>query len=211
MNSNDTPPPPSPDRIRDLAAKLRRLAADPAATAAERIAAGRRLHSVMTRHGLTAADLDSDQLVECMLTFDHPADDKVVTRIIIHILNRSDIVGRFAKSWISFQCTPTDRADIMEAWDHYRPLLQEARAKANALKRAKIREANAIERGVPVAFVHKFRIFRDTRPDESARPMTAKELDAAMSALRAIEDIEGEAWHKKAGRVGPGQLQLAAG
>ena len=41
--------------------------------------------------------------------------------------------------------------------------------------------------------------------------MTAKEWDAAMRAFRAIEDLEGESWHKKAGRVGPGQLQLAAG
>lgn len=166
---------------------------------------------MMTRHGLTAADLDSDQLVECMLTFDHPADKQVAIEIILYVLNQTNVLGQISKSWISFRCSPTDRADIMEAWDHYRPLLKEARATANALKRKMIRDANAIERGVPIAFVAKFRIFREAFPEESARPMTAKELDAVMKASRAIEDLEGEAWHKKTGRVGPGQLQLAAG
>lgn len=209
MNSqpHDTP---RPDRIRDLAQKLRRLADDPSATAAEKAAAADRLRSMLKKHGLTEADIDSEEQVDCRLYIAHHGDHPVAIAVICQVLDTTSVMASSIPSWVGIRCTPAQRADILEAWSHYAVPLAEARKVATAERQRMIREAKRLETGLATAFIAKFRIFADS-PQTGCRKLTPDQIAAARAAHSAISGIDGERWQKRAGRIAAGTHQLAAG
>jgi len=215
MNTASSAEPARPDRIRDLLRKLQALTDDPAATPAERDAARGRIRCIMERHRITDADLLSDTLRTVALPYDHKDDLVIVLQVVGQVLDVTNIsykiMNTLKERRILIDVTAADSADLLEAWSHYRPIVSIARQAAAKRQKALRKEAAAIGKGLPSAFVHKYRIFPENDPRPRPKP-TKTAFDQMMNvhtAAAAIDAVGGDKWQRKAGHIANPQLQLA--
>jgi hypothetical protein len=214
--STQTNEPSRPDRIRDLLRKLQALMDDPAATEAERANARAKLRCIMDRHRLTDADLLSETLQTVTLGYDHKDDLVILLQVAGEVLEATDITYTFMSTLrerrILLKVTPSDAADLLEAWTHYRPIISVARQAAVKRQRALRKEATAIGKGFPLAIIQKYRIFPPTDPRPQPKPTIRafRRMLDSYAAEDAIRDVEGDKWQRKAGCFDGSQpLQLS--
>ena len=198
----------APERIIDLVQKLRALMDDPAASEGEREAARGRLRAVMERYRLTEADLESAEEVEAVLGYEHKSDTDVIINLIGHVLDVSRVRYRQSKldRWISVTVTRAQRADLLEAWAHYRPILAVARDMAESERRRLRAQLRHLDSATSSSFIARFDLYSSHAA--KGRMPTADELRRMLHAHAMLRDLDGQRWQRKAGRLAEGQLQL---
>lgn len=202
-------PPPAPERLRDLARKLRALMDDPAATEGERTAARDRLRALMAKHNLTEDQLLSEEQVSVMLWYDHKADHMILVNLAGTILETCKVRYHSDEKhrWFSVSCTPAQRADLLEAWEHYRPILHQARILAETERKRLRARLRTFDKDTASTFIHKFHLFPENAPTDS-RPLTPDQIRRILDARALMADLEGDRWQRKAGHLDTPTLQL---
>lgn len=200
-----------PEPITEKARKLARLAADAAATPAERAVAAEKLRRFMKQHGVTEDEITGIGATEFSFDAVDPKSraknrrDKdlsaLANQIIGYVTGWRETCRVFEHTnfklktkhfSVMAKLTISERADFIAAWHHYLPLFLTARKKLRAAaKKACSGFIQQMDLGKP--------------SDGPDKPMTASELDALRSAMRSVD---GDPWQRPAGNIGQGTLSL---
>jgi hypothetical protein len=201
-----TPDTTPPERIHDLAHKLKRLADDPAAPPAEKEAARAKLTGLLAKHGMAMEDIFSDAIVSAVIPV-IAKDRAYAVQVISMIMDIVRIQFSYTSRIIVVECTAAQRADILEAWAHYQPMIRAAKRRG-AAERRRLRERiealryelREVDASIRDTFFRRYNIFppNDTRPK---RKLTADELARMGAAEIALNGLKGDAWQRKAGHI----------
>lgn len=198
--------------ITERARKLARLAADAAATPAERAAAAEKLRRFMMAHGITEDELTGIGATEFEFDAVNPKSlaknrrDKDLVRLAGQIIG---YVTGWRETWRTFEntnfklktkhysvlakLTVSERGDFIAAWNYYLPLFLTARNKL----RAAAKQACS-------GFIQQMYLGKPS--DGPGKPLTADEIDALRRAMRSVD---GDPWQRPAANIGQGILALA--
>ena len=201
------------ETLKQLAQKLAAMAAPGSgASVAERDTANIKLRRFLERHGLTAADLISEDTGEVSAVVLTTGEKTLFLQCAFHILQVSKLSTRQNETLIDgltaggnprkatritlAGVTKVQAADILSCFQHY---VIELRERVDELNRERRRISLAVEQA-SVALISKHRLFgpESNEPGQPAPKLSEEERDALMHALSGLS---GKRWTQPAAQL----------
>lgn len=121
----------TPENIKELLKKIAALASDPGAPEGEKTAARLRLETLLTKHGLTMADLATEEREVYTFSYTHQWERKLIIQLYAMITDQPSfdsykIPGGGNGKKIGLELTPSEAVDMEILYRHWRAALNRA-------------------------------------------------------------------------------------